>query len=75
MEISAAVGFENVKVFAADPWWEAQPGSIKNLKIHVKGNYVISYYKGTGSGIAKNYRVGYRVPVRHCRVQTSVFED
>ena len=47
MENSAAVGFENVKVFAADPWAEAQPGSIKNLKIHVKGNYIISYYKGT----------------------------
>ena len=45
MEISAAVGFENVKVFAADPWWEAQPGSIKNLKINVKGNKI--YYKGT----------------------------
>ena len=44
MENSAAVGFENVKVFAADPWAEAQPGSIKNLKIHVKGNYIISYY-------------------------------
>jgi hypothetical protein len=38
VENSAAVGFENVKVFAADPWWEAQPGSIKNLKINVKGN-------------------------------------
>jgi len=24
------------KVFAADPWYEAQPGSIKNLKISVK---------------------------------------
>ena len=36
MENSAAVGFENVKVFAADPWYEAQPGSIKNLKISVK---------------------------------------
>jgi len=26
------------KVFAADPWYEAHPGSIKNLKINVKGN-------------------------------------
>jgi len=26
------------KVFAADPWHEAQPGSIKNLKINVKRN-------------------------------------
>ena len=46
MENSAAVGFENVKVFAADPWYEAQPGSIKNLKINVKGNKIMSYYKG-----------------------------
>ena len=38
MENSAAVEFENVKVFAADPFHEAQPGSIKNLKINVKGN-------------------------------------
>ena len=38
VENSAAVEFENVKVFAAGPWWEAQPGSIKNLKINVKGN-------------------------------------
>ena len=38
VENSAAVEFENVKVFAADSWWEAQPGSIKNLKINVKGN-------------------------------------
>ena len=34
---SRAVGFKNVKVFAADPWYEAQPGSIKNLKINGKG--------------------------------------
>merc|ERR1712061_329587 len=38
VENSRAVGFENVKVFASDPWYEAQPGSIKNLKISVKGN-------------------------------------
>jgi len=38
VENSAAVGFENVKFFAAGPWSEAQPGSIKNLKISVKGN-------------------------------------
>merc|ERR1712061_310560 len=38
VENSRAVGFENVKVFAADPWYEAQPGSIKSLKISVKGN-------------------------------------
>ena len=37
-KLIAAVEFENVKVFAAEPWWEAQPGSIKNLKINVKGN-------------------------------------
>ena len=47
MENSAAVGFENVKVFAADPWRETQPGSIKNLKINVKGNKIIAYHKGT----------------------------
>merc|ERR1712061_881186 len=38
VENSRAVGFENVKVFASDSWYEAQPGSIKNLKINVKGN-------------------------------------
>ena len=52
VEISAAVGFENVKVFAADPWYEAQPGSIKNLKINVKGNTIMSYYKGTVEHLA-----------------------
>ena len=38
MENSGAVGFEKVKVFAADPWYKAQPGSIKNIEINVKGN-------------------------------------
>ena len=26
--------FENVKVYASDPWYSAQPGSIKNLSIN-----------------------------------------
>merc|ERR1711962_345114 len=35
---SEAVGFENVKVYASDPWFPAQPGSIKNLSINfIKG--------------------------------------
>ena len=25
--------FSNVKVFASDPWWDAQPGSIRSLTI------------------------------------------
>ena len=37
MDNLGAVEFENVKVFAADPWHKAQPGSIRNLKINVKG--------------------------------------
>ena len=28
--------FQNVKVYAADPWWTAQPGSVKSLAISVK---------------------------------------
>ena len=36
-ENSVAIILENVKVFAADPWFPAQPGSIKNLSINVKG--------------------------------------
>ena len=28
--------FENVKVYASDPWDPAQPGSIKNLSIKIK---------------------------------------
>ena len=35
MDISEAVGFENVKVYASDPWYPAQPGCIKNLGINV----------------------------------------
>ena len=35
-ERSVAETFGNVKVFAADPWHPAQPGSIKNLSINVK---------------------------------------
>ena len=31
-----AVGFKNVKVFAANPWSKAQPGFVKNLSINVK---------------------------------------
>ena len=30
------VSFENVKVYASDPWDPAQPGSIKNLSIKIK---------------------------------------
>ena len=36
-ENSVAISFENVRVFAADPWYPAQPGSIKNLSINIKG--------------------------------------
>ena len=36
VDISEAVGFENVKVYASDPWYPAQPGSIKNLSIKIK---------------------------------------
>ena len=32
-ENSKAVGFKNMKVFAADPWYKAQPGFVKNLSI------------------------------------------
>ena len=28
--------FENVKVYASDPWYTAQPGSIKDLTIQIK---------------------------------------
>ena len=35
-ENSAGLTFDNVRVFAADPWYPAQPGSIKNLSINVK---------------------------------------
>ena len=52
MENSAAVEFENVKVFAGNPWRQAQPGYIKNLKINVKGNKIRSYYKGTVEHLA-----------------------
>ena len=45
MENSGAVGFEKVKVFAADPWYKAQPGSIKNIEINVKGNMNIIWDK------------------------------
>jgi hypothetical protein len=34
---SKADGFKKVKVFAADPWYPAQPGFVKNLSINVKG--------------------------------------
>ena len=37
VENSRAVGFKNVKVFAADPWYPAQPGFVKKLSINVKG--------------------------------------
>ena len=51
MENSKAVGFKDVKVFAADPWYKAQPGYIKNLKISMKSNMnIVSYYKGTPPG-------------------------
>ena len=33
-----AVGFENVKVYAANPWFHAQAGAIKNLSINIKGD-------------------------------------
>ena len=33
---SKPTSFENVKVYASDPWYPAQPGSIKNLSIKVK---------------------------------------
>ena len=32
-ENSKAVGFKNMKVFTADPWYKAQPGFVKNLSI------------------------------------------
>ena len=28
--------FQNVKVYAADPWWDSQPRSVRNLIISVK---------------------------------------
>ena len=28
--------FRNVKVFAADPWYKAQPGFVKDLSIKIK---------------------------------------
>ena len=36
--------FMNVKVYGADPWYEAVPGSIRNLVIEpfVKGNYIFA---------------------------------
>ena len=61
MENSAAVGFENVKVFAADPWYEAQPGSIKNLKISVKGNITKLSIVIKGSGLGSSVRSGQRI--------------
>ena len=33
---SKPTSFENVKVYASDPWYPAQPGSIKNLSIKIK---------------------------------------
>ena len=36
VENSKAVGFKNVKVFAANPWYKTQPGFVKNLSINVK---------------------------------------
>ena len=35
VENSEPVGFENVKVYASDPWNPALPGFIKNLSIYV----------------------------------------
>ena len=37
-ENSVAMAFENVKVFASNPWDAVQPGSIKYLSINVKGD-------------------------------------
>ena len=34
--VSLATSFENVKVYASDPWFPVQPGSIKNLSIKIK---------------------------------------
>ena len=33
---SNAVGFKDIKVYASDPWYAAQPGFIKNLSIKIK---------------------------------------
>jgi len=36
---SKPTSFENVKVYASDPWYPAQPGSIKNLSIKIKRHW------------------------------------
>ena len=36
VENSKAASFQNVKVYASDPWYAALPGSIKNLSIKTK---------------------------------------
>ena len=32
---SKPVEFENVKVYASNPWYQAQPGFVKNLSVNV----------------------------------------
>ena len=36
VENPAPKEFSNVKVFAADPWWDTQPGSIRSLTIQTQ---------------------------------------
>jgi len=38
-DVSLATSFKNVKVYASDPWYPAQPGSIKNLSIKTKRHW------------------------------------